>query len=185
MANRVEFGISNVHIMTYSVGTGGTVTLGTPYHLPGAVSLSLEETSERTDFYADNQRYYVTYTSGTFDGDLEVALFPDTFKTQYLGYFAKSDGGVGTVKNATRPNVAMAFQVEGDQNARRVILYNCTFGGMTRDYETLEETKDPATESIAISVLGDNANGVSMVSYQYGATGYSTLFTNPPAPATT
>ena len=43
MANKVEFGISNLHIGTYTVDTGGNVTLGSPYHQPGAVSFSPEE----------------------------------------------------------------------------------------------------------------------------------------------
>ena len=40
MANKVEFGISNLYVGTYSVGTTGTVTMGTPYHQAGAVSFS-------------------------------------------------------------------------------------------------------------------------------------------------
>ena len=37
MANKVEFGISNLYVGTYSVGTTGTVTMGTPYHQAGIV----------------------------------------------------------------------------------------------------------------------------------------------------
>ena len=75
MANRVEFGISNLHVGTYTEGTGGAVTMGTPYHQKGAVSFSPEENSERNVFYADNTEYYVTYTGGSFEVDLEVAIF--------------------------------------------------------------------------------------------------------------
>ena len=41
MANKVKFGLSNVHIapITYS---GNTVTYGTIFELPGAVNLSLD-----------------------------------------------------------------------------------------------------------------------------------------------
>ena len=185
MANKVEFGISNLYVGTYTVGTTGSVTMGTPYHQAGAVSFSPEEQSESNQFYADNVVYWAGYTSGTFEGDLEVAKFDDTFKTQFLGYISKSDGGLGVVKNATRPNVYIAFQVEGDDKARRIIMYNCSLGGITREYSTTEESIEPATETIAVTVAGDNKTGVSMVSYNQGATGYSTLFTNPPAPTTT
>ena len=54
MANKVEFGISNLYVGTYTVGTTGTVTMGTPYHQAGAVSFSPEEQSESNTFYADN-----------------------------------------------------------------------------------------------------------------------------------
>ena len=33
--NKVTFGLSNVHIGKYEVGTNGAVTLGTPMALPG------------------------------------------------------------------------------------------------------------------------------------------------------
>lgn len=186
MANKVEFGISNLYVGTYTVGTTGTVTMGTPYHQAGAISFSPEEQSESNNFYADNVIYWSGYSGGTFEGDLEVAKFDDTFKTQFLGYIQKaSDGGLACVKNATKPNVYIAFQVEGDAESRRVIMYNCSLGGITREYATEEESIEPATETIAVTVAGDNKTGISMVSYNQATTGYSTLFTNPPAPTTT
>lgn len=184
MANKVEFGISNLYVGTYTV-SGSTVTLGTPYHQAGAVSFSPEEQSENTIFYADNTAYWSAYSGGTFEGDLEVAMFDDSFKTQFLGYISKSDGGIGIVKNATKPSVYIAFQVEGDAQSRRIIMYNCSLGGITREYSTTEETTEPATETIAVTVAGDNSSGVSMVSYTQASSGYSTLFTSPPAPTTT
>ena len=185
MANKVEFGISNLYVGTYTVGTNGAVTMGTPYHQAGAVSFSPEEQSESNTFYADNIAYWSGYTGGTFEGDLEVAKFDDTFKTQFLGYLQKGDGGLAMVKGATKPNVYIAFQVEGDAESRRIIFYNCSLGAITREYNTTEESKEPATETLAVTVAGDNATGLSMVSYNKSTTGYSTLFTNPPAPTTT
>ena len=186
MANKVEFGISNLYVGTYTVGTTGTVTMGTPYHTAGAISFSPEEQSESNNFYADNVIYWSGYSGGTFEGDLEVAKFDDTFKTQFLGYIQKaSDGGLAVVKNATKPKVYLAFQVEGDAESRRIIMYNCSLGGITREYATEEDSIEPATETIEVTVAGDNKTGISMVSYNQATSGYSTLFTNPPAPATT
>ena len=187
MANKVEFGISNLYVGTYTVAaTNGAVTMGTPYHQAGAISFSPEEQSEANNFYADNVIYWSGYTGGTFEGDLEVAKFDDTFKTQFLGYIQKaSDGGLAVVKNATKPKVYIAFQVEGDSESRRIIMYNCSLGGITREYATEEESIEPATETIAVTVAGDNKTGISMVSYNQATSGYSTLFTNPPAPTTT
>lgn len=185
MANKVEFGISNLHIGTYTVGTGGTVTLGTPYHQPGAVSFSPEMNADLNTFYADNIAYWTGYNGGTMEGDLEVAKFDDAFKTQFLGYAAKTDGGLALVKGVTKPNVYIAFQVEGDAQKRRIILYNASLGDIGRDYETISDTKEPATETIAVTVAGDNATGVMKVTYNEGTTGYNTVFTNPPVPSTT
>lgn len=183
MANKVEFGISQLHVGTYTVNDDNTVTLGTPYHQKGAVSFSPEEQSELTNFYADNIVYWSGYSGGSFEGDLEVAKFDDAFKTSFLGYITLADGGLANVKNATKPNVYIAFQVEGDSESRRVIMYNASLGAITREFATIEEEKEPATETLAVTVTGDNATGVSMASYKPGDAGYDDLFTNPAAPA--
>ena len=182
MANKVEFGISQLHVGTYTVGEGGTVTLGTPYHQPGAVSFSPEEQSESNTFYADNIPYWSGFSGGTFEGDLEVAKFSDEFKTQFLGYRALTNGGLANVKNAIKPSVYIAFQVEGDAESRRVIFYNCALGVITREFATIEDNKEPATETLSVTCTGDNATGVSMASLKPGDTGYATLFTAPTAP---
>ena len=183
MANKVEFGISELHVGTYNVDDQGVVTLGTPYHQPGAVSFSPEEQSENNTFYADNIAYWSGYSGGTFEGDLEVAKFSDEFKTQFLGYRALTNGGLANVKNAQKPNVYIAFQVEGDAESRRVILYNCALGVIGREFNTIEATKEPTTETLGVTCTGDNATGVTMASFKPDDAGYATLFTNPTAPA--
>ena len=181
MANKVEFGISQLHVGTYAV-VDGVVTLGTPYHQPGAVSFSPEEQSEENTFYADNTAYWSGYSGGTIEGDLEVAMFDDAFKTQFLGYRTLTNGGLANVKNPTKPNVYIAFQVEGDAESRRVILYNCSLGGITREYNTIEESKEPATETIPVTCTGDNGTGVTMAVLKPADSGYDALFTAPTAP---
>lgn len=180
--NKVEFGISELHVGTYTV-ENDTVTLGTPYAQKGAVSFSPEEASEQNTFYADNIAYWSGYSGGTIEGDLTVAKFDDEFKTQFLGYVTLTNGGIANVKNAVKPNVYIAFQIEGDQEARRVILYNCSLGAIAREYATIEETKEPATESIGVTCTGDNATGVTKAVLKPGDAGYATLFTAPTAPA--
>ena len=182
MANKVEFGISQLHVGTYTE-SNGTVTLGTPYHQKGAVSFAPETNSEQNTFYADNIAYWSGYSGGTIEGDLEVAMFDDAFKTQFLGQRALANGGLASVKNVIKPNVYIAFQVEGDAESRRVILYNCSLGDITREYNTIEESKEPTTETIPVTCTGDNDTGVTMAVYKPEDAGYATLFTAPAAPA--
>lgn len=181
MANKVEFGISELHVGTYTV-SGSTVTLGTPYAQKGAVSFAPEEQTEQNIFYADNTAYWSGYSGGSIEGDLEVAMFDDTFKTQFLGYAALTNGGLANVKNATKPNVYIAFQVEGDAESRRVILYNCSLGAIQREYNTIEESKEPTTETIGVTCIGDVPTGVTMAVLKPTDAGYDTLFSNPAAP---
>ena len=182
MANKVLFGISNLHIGTYT-DENGTVTLGTPYHQKGAVGFSPEESSDRNDFYADNIAYWSGYSGGTIEGDLEVAMFDDAFKTQFLGYQTLTNGGLASVKNATKPNVYICFEVEGDAEKRRVMLYNCTLGAIAREYTTITDSKEPQTETLGVTCIGDNTTGVTMATFKPADTGYATLFTTPTAPA--
>ena len=180
--NKVEFGISNLYVGTYTVDDDGDVTLGSPVAQPGAVSFSPEEQSQENKFYADNIVYWAGYSGGSLQGELVVAKFDDTFKTTFLGYTALDDGGIALIKGATKPNVYIMFQVEGDYESRRVIMYNATLGGITRSYNTIEETKEPTTETLQVTVAGDNGTGITMVSYKESDAAYETLFTSPPVP---
>lgn len=180
--NKVLFGFSDLYIGTYTVASDGTVTMGTPYHQKGAVGLNVEENEDKNTFYADNIAYYTSYASGTYEGDITVAKFDDTFKTQFLGYVALDDGGLAQIKGATKPNIYVCFEVQGDSKARRAIFYNGTLGSIKREYSTIEDSREPVTESVSVTFTGDNATGITKVTYNYGDTGYATLFTAPPAP---
>lgn len=182
MANKVLFGFSDLYIGTYTVGAGGAVTLGTPYHQKGAVGFSPAANSDRNDFYADNIAYYTTYGNNAYEGDLTVAMFDDQFKTDFLGYVQLDDGGLAKIKNATKPNIYIAFEVQGDAEGRRVIFYNGSLGDVTREYATIEENTTPQTESIPVTFYGDNETGITKVVYKESDAGYATLFTNPPVP---
>ena len=181
--NKVEFGLSNLYVGTYTVAAGGTVTLGTPYHQAGAVSLTLDAESDSNDFYADNVKYWSGFTDNGFTGSIKVAKFDTDFKTQFLGYQTLTDGGVAQVKGATKPSVYLMWQAEGDVEARRVIMYNVALGAIAREFSTIEESKEPVTESIDITVTGDNGTGIVMTSYKPADSDYATLFSAPPVPA--
>ena len=181
--NKVRFGLSNIHIGTYTEGTGGTVTLGTPIAQEGAVNMTLDPESEENTFWADNVKYYVTNQDNGFSGSVEVAKWDDEIKTALLGYVALDGGGIAHVKGAAKPKVYIAAQAEGDAESRRFILYNVTLGQIQFEAATTEDAVEPATETIDINVAGDNKTGITMAEYPKTASAYSTLFTNPPVPA--
>lgn len=181
MADKVLFGFSNLYVGTYT-DNNGTVTLGEPVAVPGAVSYAAEPQGDQYTFYADNVAYYSSYTTGTYEGDLTVAMFDETFRTTFLGAVALADGGIAEIKNASKPNIYMMFQVNGDDAGRRVIFYNGTIGSITREYSTIEESVEVQTESAPVTFTGDNTTGITKVTYKKGDAGYNTLFTNPPVP---
>lgn len=183
---KVQFGISNLHVGTWTEVTttqGTTVTLGTPYHQAGAVSFSPSTESNQNDFYADNIVYWSGYSGGKIEGDLTVAMFDEKFKKDFLGYKALTSGGLAAVKNPVKPNVYVAFEVETDDaHPIRVMLYNCTLGAINREYSTITENKEPQTASVPVTCIGDNVTGVTMAVFEYGDSGYNTLFSSPAAP---
>lgn len=179
--NKVTFGLSNVHIGTWTE-SNGVVTMGTPMHIPGAVSWTPSQDSDKYTFYADNIAYWGEYTEGPIEGDLEMALFPDAFKTAFLGYKALTDGGLAQVKNPEKPNIYLCGEIMGDAEERRFIFYNGTCGAINREYNTTEENKEVQTESLPLTFVGDNISGAVKATYKQGDTGYSTLFTAPTAP---
>lgn len=183
MADKVRFGISSVHVGLYTVSDQGVVTMGTPVHIPGAVSLSMDPESEQNVFYADNVAYYTGYSDNGYTGELVMALFPDTFLTTFMNYVELADGGIAEVKGRTKPAVYIAFQGEGDQEGRRGILYNVSLGSIQTEHNTTEDSVTPDTETLSFTVVGDNTTGIIKTGYPKTATGYATLFTNPPAPA--
>jgi len=180
--NKVRFGLSNVYAGTYT-DNAGTVTLGTPKAVPGAVSLNLDPDVAESIFYADNKKYFVRHQANGYEGDLVMAKFPDDFKTSFMNYVAMTGGGTGETKKKSNVPIYLMFQIEGDKKARKVIMYNVELGAITEEHNTTEEEIEPQTESLDINVIGDNTTGLIKVTYDDGDSAYSTLFSNPPVPA--
>lgn len=180
--DKVLFGFSDLYFGTFTENEDGSVTMGEPYHQRGAVGFSPEEQGENYVFHADNVPYFSYYTSGTYQGDLVVARFDREFREKYLGEVTLDDGGLAQIKNAIKPSVWMAFEVQGDKGPERVIYYNGSMGGITREYATIEENVEVQTESMPLTFSGDNKTGMTKVVYMEGDEGFETLFENPPAP---
>lgn len=182
MSNKVEFGIQDLHVGTFTEAADGTVTMGVPMAIPGAVSLSLDPQAMEGMMYADNTTYYKATLDNGFTGSMEVALFSDEFKTSFMNAILLDDGGLAEVKNINKPVVYIAFEMSGDSESRRVLLYNVTLGGIKREYKTTEDKIDIPTDSLDFTVTGDNTTNLAKVVYTEESAGYATVFTAPSAP---
>ena len=185
MAKKVFFGFSDLYVGTYNVDANGDVSLGSPYHQKGAVSLTMDSESDRFIEYADNVAYWSTETNpGQASGTLEVELFDDSFKTQFLNYVQLADGGLARVKGMAKPNIYMMFEYQTDEADApcRIIIYNGIFGAIKADHSTIEETPQPQHETVSVTFYGDNKTGITDVEYSKGDSGFDTLFSNPPVP---
>lgn len=183
MANKVMFGVSNLHVGLYEVGNDGTVTLGAPVKVPGTVNLTMEPDSEENTFYADNIKYWTSYSDNGYTGEIENALFDDTFKLTFMNYVQLDDGGIGQIKGQQNKPVYFMFQGDGDAENRRMIVYNVSLGQITREYSTTEDSIEPQTATLPFTVNGDNGTGLTKVSYTPTDATYDTMFSTPPVPA--
>ena len=90
--NKVKFNLKNVHYAKLTMGENNIPTYETPVPIPGAVSLSLDASGEPENFYADGIAYYVINNNMGYSGDLEVAIIPESFRTDILKEELDSNG---------------------------------------------------------------------------------------------
>ena len=83
-SNKVKFNLKNAHYALLTLGADGTPSYGNPVAMPGSVSLSLSANGEPENFYADGIAYYVINNNMGYTGDLELALIPESFRTDVL-----------------------------------------------------------------------------------------------------
>ena len=82
--NKVKYNLKNAHYALLTFGAEGAVTYGTPVPMPGSVSISLDANGEPENFYADGIAYYVINNNMGYEGDLELAMIPESFRTDAL-----------------------------------------------------------------------------------------------------
>lgn len=151
-ANKVKFGLKNVHYALLTTAEDGSVSFATPVRIPGAVNLSMEAQGEPSSFYADDMAYYVTTANDGYKGDLEIALIPDSFRKDVLNDSEDETDKIlmENVSAESKP-FALLFEFGGDQKAVRHVLYNCsaTRPGLTS--ATTTNTKEPSTETVTLT----------------------------------
>ena len=112
--NKVKFNICNVHYAILTVADDGTFSYGTPVPMPGAVSLSLDANGEPTNFYADGYAYYIISNNMGYDGDLELAMVPESFRTDVLKEQLDSNNVLIENSKVEAENFALLFEFDGD-----------------------------------------------------------------------
>ena len=169
--NKVKFNICNVHYALITVDEDGDVTFGTPVAMPGAVSLSLEPNGEPSNFYADGYAYYTISNNMGYEGDLELAMVPESFRTDVLKESLDDNSVLVESANVETANFALLFEFDGDVKKIRHVLYNCSAARPNIESATNEEEIEVQTETLAITAA-PLANG-----YVKARTGDSTTDT--------
>ena len=175
MANKIKYGLKNVYYSKITT-VGTTVSYGTPVSVPGAVALSISPIGDTTTFYADDSAYYVANANNGYEGSLEIALIPDAFKKDILGYLEDSNGALVEDSAAVGGNFALMFEFSGDANATRHILYNVTAARPNMESGSKAESIEAKTDTLEIVASPAVDTGYVKAKMEYGQTGYSTFF---------
>lgn len=176
MADKVKFGIKNVHYALKSEDASGTgaPNYEKPVPIPGAVSFSLEASGDSTPYYADDMQYFVTVANNGYTGDLEVALFPDQFLQDVFGFTSSTNDKVMTENATVQPKqFALLFEEEGDTTGTKYVLYNCTCTRPSRSLATTTDTTEPQNQTVSVTA-SPLADGRTM-SYTTGDTPESVM----------
>lgn len=184
--NKVKFGLKNVYYALLTI-EDDEATFGTPVRIPGAVNLTMDAQGEPSTFYADDMAYYVTAANDGYSGTLEIALIPDSFRTDVLKESLDETAKVLTENvSAEAAPFALLFEFSGDQKATRHVLYNCSATRPSLSGATTTNTKDPTTERLTITATPlPNGNIRAKTTADTPATQYNAWYTSvwQPTPA--
>ena len=148
--NKIKYGLKNVYYAVATLAADGTATFATPVRIPGAVNLSLEPQGDREPFYADDIEYFVSISNTGYEGDLEIALVPESFETDVLKAVVDTNKVLFEEVSPEIVHFALLFQFAGDKKNIRHCFYNCTAMRPNIEGETKGENIEPKTESLSL-----------------------------------
>lgn len=157
--NKIKYNLKNVHYAKRTV-IGDAATYEEPVPIPGSVSLSLSAQGGISPFHADGVVYFKAESNNGYEGDLEIALVPESFRTSILGETLDESGVLIENANKIGYSFALLFEFSGDEKNIRHVLYNCSATRPSIESKTKEESIEPVTESLSISATPDEDGNV-------------------------
>ena len=148
---KIKYGISHAYYAKITE-TGGVISYGTPVALPGAVSLSSSASGDESDFFADNVVYFGQYANNGYEGELELAMIPESFWKDILGYTVDGTYLVENA-NAVASNFALGFQINTDADPILFWFLYCSASRPNTDANTKEDAIEPQTDTISVKLM--------------------------------
>ena len=155
---KVRFGFKNVYYAPITK-ENNNIVYGNPVKLDGAVSMSLNASGDKVEFYADDGLYFSDNANNGYEGSLEFALIPQHFKSAILNEVVDNNGvAVEDATKITNP-FALLCEFTQDDGNKKFVFYHCTASRPAIEASTKGETKEIKTETLDI-VCRPDANGI-------------------------
>lgn len=156
MANKIKYGLRNVFyakVVSTDASTGAITYATTPVAIPGAVNLAMDASGEQTPFYADDVVYWMGDSNNGYSGTLEIALVPDSFRTDVLGERIDPSGVYYETADSALSEFALLFEFQGDESATRHCMFRCSASRPAVNGATKEASISPQTETLNITAM--------------------------------
>lgn len=163
MANKVTFGLEQVHIAFMETSSPTQPAWETPVKIPGAVRFTPTPQGEESTFYADNGPYFTVTSNNGYTAELEMALIPDDILAEMLGWEIDSNGMLVEIADGEPKEFALMGQIQGDKKNRRFVYYRCKASRPAKEHTTKSETTTPNTDVLTLAILPIEVNGKKIV----------------------
>lgn len=174
-SNKVKYGLKNVHFAVVTEANG-VISYGTPVPIPGAVNLTLSPAGESVEFFADDGRYYEENTNNGYEGSLEIALIPDSFRKDILGDIEDENGALYESADAKPKHFALLYEFDGDVHKTRYVDYYVLAARPDVSGATTTNTKEPQTDTLNIAARPAPDTRLVRGRIKQDQTGYDTFF---------
>ena len=91
---------------------------------------------------------HVVNNNSGYEGDLEIALIPESFLTDIMHEELDGNGVLAENANVELEHFAFLFEFDGDQRHIRHVLYNCVASRPSIEGETNEDSKEVKTDTL-------------------------------------
>lgn len=153
-ANKVHFGLKNVHYALITYSSTGVPSWGNPKHVNGAVNLNLAKEGSDTDFYADDIKYYHLAGNNGYSGTLEMADFPAEMRKDLWNQTISTTSKLLIEDVDAQPaEFALMFEMDGDQSPDLFCFYRCVASRPDVAGATKAESTEVQTQSCDITVM--------------------------------